>query len=847
MIAALHDRREPGRRRRRPRLGAASTPRSWRADERRAGARGAADGDARRRGLRVEVAGGLPIVDGRLARRSSRGEILGVVGESGSGKTTTGAARCSASRGPGTRIAAAACAWPARRSLGRSERELRAPARAGSSPTCRRIRRPRSTRRCASATHDRRDAARAPAGRRRRRARCRDCSSACRCPATRDFQRRFPHQLSGGQQQRLAIAIALVGDPRAGRAGRADDRARRGHPGAHPRRARPPAAASSTSRWSTSRTTSPSSAQIADRVAVMYAGRIVEEGPVAGGLRDAAPPVHARARRLDPRPPPSRAGCAGYRASRSGSATGRPAARSRRAARIRVPRCEEALPPLEAVGRASSCAAPSGGGRRRSRRTTCVSPGDAAAAAAAPLLAVDGLTSLYRTRLGTVVAARRRLVRARRRRVPSRSSASPAAARRRRALRRRAASRRRPARIVLDGQALAGRAKSRSVDQRRRVQIVFQNPYDSLNPRRRVRDAIARPAARPARPRRARPPRPRSTAARARAPAGADRRALSRCELSGGERQRVAIARALAAAPELLVCDEITSALDVSVQASRARPARRAARASSASRCSSSRTTSASSRASCDRVLVLRDGDRARGGRRRAAPGRADRRVHAAPDRLGAAGRRRAEPVARIRSSSRPEARLWRRLDRGLARGRAVRAPHPLLDQQLGRLELRRRARPHGRGPRGRGLLLHRRDPDRRHGHRARGAAARRRGRRRPARRRRALRERRGPAARRRRAPRGVARRGLPVGPRRAGGRAPAVAPPLQRAGPPRGAGHARGAPPRGGHDRSLRASVSPPSRRAGCRRSRSSTTATSRRRRRGSPRSAPRRPPTCG
>jgi peptide/nickel transport system ATP-binding protein len=101
---------------------------------------------------------------------------------------------------------------------------------------------------------------------------------------------------------------------------------------------------------------------------------------------------------------------------------------------------------------------------------------------------------------------------------------------------------------------------------RRRIQIVFQNPDLTLNPRRRILEAVARPltlfglADQPGR---------RAAAARLLEAVGLDARALDLfpAQLSGGQRQRVAIARAFAPRPELVVCDEPTSALDVSVQA----------------------------------------------------------------------------------------------------------------------------------------------------------------------------------------------------------------------------------------------------------------------------------------
>jgi peptide/nickel transport system ATP-binding protein len=101
----------------------------------------------------------------------------------------------------------------------------------------------------------------------------------------------------------------------------------------------------------------------------------------------------------------------------------------------------------------------------------------------------------------------------------------------------------------------------------RAVQYVFQSPYNSLNPRKTVGESVAEPlrSLTDLDPRRHRDEVRRTLAQVSLRPELIDRYPD---QLSGGERQRVAIARALAAGPKVLICDEVTSALDVSVQAS---------------------------------------------------------------------------------------------------------------------------------------------------------------------------------------------------------------------------------------------------------------------------------------
>jgi peptide/nickel transport system ATP-binding protein len=509
--------------------------------------------------MRIELSSGAPIVED-LGLTVAPGEILGLVGESGSGKTTTALALFGYNA-PGLTMTSGEIAIAGERLGGQHAfRNARGrlvsyvPQNPGNSLN--------PALRVAAALDDIIRGAR-PDG-----ATPVTSSGLLKrvgLPASDEFRRRYPHQLSGGQQQRVCIAAAMapkpglvvLDEPTTGLDVVTQDRILKEL--LRLRDEEQVAMLYITHDLAVV-------AQIAGRIAVMYAGHIVELGPAAEILRRprhpytrgllAATPDHLRPRVLEAMP--------GIAVGVDEQLQGCPFAPR---CGQRTARCEIELPALEAVGTGHQvrCFEWRQTPPVRYASTIIDDTSEPARTVAESLLEVEGLAAAYHSGREHVVVARDVSFGVERRGcvalVGESGSGKTTIARAIAGLHTPTAGR-----ILLDGEALAGHARNRTVEQRRRVQIVFQNPSEALNPRHSVLSAIARPA--------------QQLLGLGRAAAEANTRRLLEAvslsprtaerfprELSGGQCQRVAIARALAAKPDVLICDEITSALDVSVQA----------------------------------------------------------------------------------------------------------------------------------------------------------------------------------------------------------------------------------------------------------------------------------------
>ncbi|MBE4718023.1 ABC transporter ATP-binding protein [Pseudarthrobacter sp. AB1] len=480
------------------------------------------------------------------------GEILGVVGESGSGKTTLGLALLNYCK-EGTRLGGGKVSVAGQQLAGLNWRQVRqlrgrtvayipqSPASA-LNPA---LRISTQLKECLSG----------PAAQVLERVR--QVLREVALPDDDAFLARYPHQLSGGQQQRVAIAMAftarpaliVMDEPTTGL-----DVSTQAHVLATVR--------------SMCRTYDCAAvyishdmavvAELADRIAVMYSGRIVEIGGTAEVLSNSRHPYTRRlllavpdllAKRPmigipghAPSPLARPQGCAfAPRCPLADAGCGTVAPAATEVGPRHTVRCfksEQPLPPLQ-LRNPSIPSAPAAGrkpvikieGLTAGYGSKTVLEGINLQAYAGECLALLGESGSGKTTLSRCIAGLHHNY---------------------------------TGDISLDGSTLAPSSFKRTKDQRRRVQYIFQNPYESLNPRRTVEELILQPVTAV----RGKVNNAREIVATAleRASLRPDHARRYPDQLSGGERQRVAIARSLATEPEVLICDEITSALDVSVQ-----------------------------------------------------------------------------------------------------------------------------------------------------------------------------------------------------------------------------------------------------------------------------------------